>query len=489
MPAHWVLTNERYEAGPALRPAPTARELGPGGVDVLPELDGDDVAHGPRVLPVRRRRRRWTSDSGSVAKRSVACHSVSVPESGRPMTARSRRAACDPRRRSARGPGTPRRRGSAPCPRPVRRSARPRRWTRPPGSGAHGSLASSPPVAVAVAAAVAPLLLLLLLLLLDAELAVGAGPASMGGPAGAGRPGAAGARAWRVRRPTTQVSLDPPPWLELTTRPPSPSATRVRPPGRTQMSSPSLTAKGRRSTWRRTMAWSTQVGEVERATTRWAIQCRGSASTSSASSSSSAPVAAGPMTRPLPPEPSTRLNTSSSRRARASCARRCPPGAWSRRSAGSVLAQVVADHGRHVGVDELVVGHAVAHAVGDGHPPGPGGVDHARAADEGLGTELQRVEVVVVDAPVDHVHRDLALGRAQEDVGAVADQVTALDQVHAHEAGQQRVLVEGGVVHARREHHDGRVLHRRRGGPPQRVDQAGRVVGHHLDRLAPEQLG
>ena len=114
-----------------------------------------------------------------------------------------------------------------------------------------------------------------------------------------------------------------------------------------------------------------------------------------------------------------------------------------------VLAQVVADHGRHVGVDELVVGHAVAHAVGDGHPAGPGRVDDARAAHQRLGPELQRVEVVVVDAPVDHVDRHLALGGAQEDVGAVAHQVAALDQVHAHEAGQQRVLVEGRVVHAR----------------------------------------
>ena len=33
---------------------------------------------------------------GSVASRSVACHRVSVPESGRPMTASSRRAACEP---------------------------------------------------------------------------------------------------------------------------------------------------------------------------------------------------------------------------------------------------------------------------------------------------------------------------------------------------------------------------------------------------------
>ena len=256
------------------------------------------------------------------------------------------------------------------------------------------------------------------------------------------------------------------------------------------MSSPSFTAKGRRSTWRRTMDWSTQVGDVERATTRWAIQWRGSASTSSASSSSSAPVAAGPMTRPLPPEPSTRLNTSSPRRARASLRTRVVDQVHRLDVVQDrVLAQVVADHGRHVGVDELVVGHAVAHAVGDRHPARPRRVDDAGAAHQRLGPELQRVEVVVVDAPVDHVHRHLALGRAQEDVGAVAHEVPALHQVHAHQAGQQRVLVEGGVVHARREHDDRRVLHRRRRGAAQRVDEVGRVVGHHLDRLAPEQLG
>src|ERR1700744_3887620 len=51
-----------------------------------------------------------------------------------------------------------------------------------------------------------------------------------------------------VRDARTQVSLDPPPWLELTTRDPSTSATRVRPPGSTHTSSPSLTANGRRST-------------------------------------------------------------------------------------------------------------------------------------------------------------------------------------------------------------------------------------------------
>ena len=47
--------------------------------------------------------------------------------------------------------------------------------------------------------------------------------------------------------PTIQVSFDPPPWLEFTTSWPSGRATRVRPPGSTQTSSPSFTAKGRRS--------------------------------------------------------------------------------------------------------------------------------------------------------------------------------------------------------------------------------------------------
>ena len=49
---------------------------------------------------------------------------------------------------------------------------------------------------------------------------------------------------------STQVSLEPPPWLEFTTRLPSGSATRVRPPGTTQTRSPSFTANGRRSMWR-----------------------------------------------------------------------------------------------------------------------------------------------------------------------------------------------------------------------------------------------
>ena len=61
----------------------------------------------------------------------------------------------------------------------------------------------------------------------------------------------------------TQVSFEPPPWLELTTSWPSGSATRVRPPGSTQTFSPSFTANGRRSACRGRMPSSTSVGMVE----------------------------------------------------------------------------------------------------------------------------------------------------------------------------------------------------------------------------------
>ena len=78
--------------------------------------------------------------------------------------------------------------------------------------------------------------------------------------------------------------------------------------------------------------------------------------------------------------------------------------------------------------------------------PARAAFEQTRAAHQGVGAELERVDVVVVDPAVDDVDRHLALGGAQEDVGAVAHQVAPLDQVHAHQAGQQGVLVEGGVV-------------------------------------------
>ena len=69
-----------------------------------------------------------------------------------------------------------------------------------------------------------------------------------------------------------------------------------------------------------------------------------------------------------------------------------------------LLAQVVANHVRHVGVDTLVVGNPGSRRVGDRHVAELVGVEEAGRAELRIGTEGQRVDEIVVDAAVDHVH-------------------------------------------------------------------------------------
>src|SRR5205807_1232780 len=115
-----------------------------------------------------------------------------------------------------------------------------------------------------------------------------------------------------------QVSLEPPPWLELTTRLPRGRATRVSPPGATHTRCPSLTAKGRRSTWRGSSRSAQCVGAVDSRQTSWAMNARGSATTASRRRSIVASSAWGPITRPYPPDDATGFQTSSPIRLRAS---------------------------------------------------------------------------------------------------------------------------------------------------------------------------
>ena len=67
------------------------------------------------------------------------------------------------------------------------------------------------------------------------------------------------------------------------------------------------------------------------------------------------------------------------------------------------LAEVVADHVRHVGVGDLVVRHAGADGVGEGHVAAADGVDQTGDAEAGILAEDLRVEEVVVDATIDDV--------------------------------------------------------------------------------------
>ena len=118
-------------------------------------------------------------------------------------------------------------------------------------------------------------------------------------------------------------------------------------------------------------------------------------------------------------------------------------------SSSGCLAEVVPDHRGHEAVDRLVVGHAVADHVGDRDVAGARRVEHARAADQRVGTEVQRVEELVVDAAVDHVDAVLALGRAHVDDAVAAHEVATLYERHAHLAGEERVLEVRRVVDAR----------------------------------------
>lgn len=153
-----------------------------------------------------------------------------------------------------------------------------------------------------------------------------------------------------------------------------------------------------------------------------------------------------------------------------------------------LLREVVADQVGDIGVDELVVGYAVADRVGERHLAAARGVDQAGAAEQRVTAEVHRVEELVVDAAVDDVHRLEAVGGAHHDPAATALQVASLDELDAHRARQQGVLEVGAVVDARRQHDDRRVGDAGRGRGPQRGEESLRVARDRPDPVVREGL-
>ncbi len=144
---------------------------------------------------------------------------------------------------------------------------------------------------------------------------------------------------------------------------------------------------------------------------------------------------------------------------------------------------------RHVAVDRLVVGDAGADGVGKREVAGLVDRHQAGHAERGIRAERERVEEVVVDAPVDDVDPLEPLGGAHVGDLALDHDVAAFDELDAELVGEERVLVIGRVVDAGREQHHGRV-----GGRGARRDrlqgrqQLVRVVLHRRDAVAGEQL-
>ena len=155
-----------------------------------------------------------------------------------------------------------------------------------------------------------------------------------------------------------------------------------------------------------------------------------------------------------------------------------------------LFAHEEADDLRHIGIDRLVVGHARADSVCQGHGPRPIGRHQPRHPKRRVRPEGQRIEVIVVNPAIDNIDLLPPLGRAHEDLAVVDEQIAPLDQIHAQFVREEAVLIIGRVERPGRQHHDGRVR-------PGSLGRAGSQTGQQhvrigLDRphrIVREQVG
>ncbi len=150
--------------------------------------------------------------------------------------------------------------------------------------------------------------------------------------------------------------------------------------------------------------------------------------------------------------------------------------------------QVEPDHVRHERIDRLVVGDARADRIGERDAACPVRREQPRHAQHRVGPERERIEEIVVDATVDHVHA-LRPARRTHVHGVVLDeQIASLDKLDAHLLGEKRVLEVRRVVRAGRQHGDRGALLARRRNRMQVFEQQIRIVLHRPDRARREQL-
>ncbi len=153
-----------------------------------------------------------------------------------------------------------------------------------------------------------------------------------------------------------------------------------------------------------------------------------------------------------------------------------------------LFSKVVGGHRRHVGADQLVVRHPVAHRVGYRDRPCPGRIQQAGTADHRIRAELNRVQELVVDPAVDNVD-PLLPGRAPHEHGVPpADEVAPVDQLDSHLPSQEAVLEVRRVVGPWREHHDCGLSHTLGGAGTQAFQQHGGIAVDRSHPVAGEQL-
>jgi hypothetical protein len=154
-----------------------------------------------------------------------------------------------------------------------------------------------------------------------------------------------------------------------------------------------------------------------------------------------------------------------------------------------LLAEIEFHDIRHVGVDRLVVGDAGADRVRQRDVAGRIGRHQAGHAERGIGTEGEGIEKIIVDTAIDHVDPLQPFRGAHEHLVVLDDEVAAFDQLDAELVGEERVLVIGGVVDARRHQCDGWLRGRAiRCHRAQRGQQFVRIAFDWRDAVAREQV-
>jgi hypothetical protein len=121
------------------------------------------------------------------------------------------------------------------------------------------------------------------------------------------------------------------------------------------------------------------------------------------------------------------------------------------------LVEIITDDSRHVGVNGLVVGDASADRIRQRNIACIISAHQTGDAQLAVGPEHLGVEEVVIDPAIDYVDPAQPTDRAHIDTVVLDGEVAPLDQRHPHLAGEEDVLEIGRVVDARREQHDLRI--------------------------------
>ncbi len=142
------------------------------------------------------------------------------------------------------------------------------------------------------------------------------------------------------------------------------------------------------------------------------------------------------------------------------------------------LAQIVANHCRRVGEDRLVVGDSGADRVGQRRVAGTQDGSQAGDAQQGIGTENDRIEEVIIDAAIQDVDAAKTMNRLHEQFVIDAYEVASLDEFDAHLLRQEYMFEKGGVERAGRQQRDSRIRDAAGRQILEAGEQVGRVVFH-----------